>query len=78
MTSSSVTSCKKDISIFKEDSVQITTQRSQIPCFRPDDLVKRLDSHQSANIHPDEVVISSGLPSVSRSFELIKVKFDRM
>jgi hypothetical protein len=78
MTSSSVTSCKKDISVFKEDSVQITTQRSQIPCFRSDDQVKRPDSHQSANIRPDEVVISSGRPSMSRSLELIKVIFVRM
>jgi hypothetical protein len=35
MTSSSVTSCKKAISVFKE-SVQIPSQKSRILCFCPD------------------------------------------
>jgi hypothetical protein len=48
MISSSVTSCKKVISVFNEDSVQIPTQKSQNPCFRPDDSLKRPDTHQSA------------------------------
>jgi len=33
--------------MFKEDFVQIPTQRSQIPSFHQDDLVKRPDAHQS-------------------------------
>jgi hypothetical protein len=41
MTSSSVTSCKKAISVVKEDSVQI-------PCFCPDNPVKHPNPHQSA------------------------------
>jgi len=31
--------------MFKEDSVEIPTQRSRIPSFRPDDLVACLDAH---------------------------------
>jgi hypothetical protein len=48
MTSSSVISCKKAISVFKEDSVQIPTQKRQVLCFRSDGLVKHPDDHQSA------------------------------
>jgi len=44
----SVTSFKKAISSVQEDSVQIPTQRSQILCFHPDDLVKRPVAHQLA------------------------------
>jgi hypothetical protein len=73
MTSSSVTSSKKSISVFKEDSVQIPTQRSRIPCFRPDDPVKRPDSHQLAISVQRGGVIPSGPPSMSRIFELFKV-----
>jgi len=73
MTSSSVTSWKKATSVFKEDSVQIPTQRSRITCFHPDNPVKHPDSHQSATIRLDDVVILFGRPSVCRSFELYKV-----
>jgi hypothetical protein len=44
--------------VFKEDSVQIPTQRSQISCSRPDGLVMRSDAHQcreasnSSRLHP--------------------------
>jgi hypothetical protein len=31
---------------FKEDFVQISTQRSQIPSFHPNGPVMRLDAHQ--------------------------------
>jgi len=48
MTSSSVTSCKKAISVFKEDSMHIPTKKNQILCFRPDNPIKCLDAHQSA------------------------------
>jgi hypothetical protein len=48
MTSFRVTSCKKAISVFKEDSVQIPTQKSWILCFRPNGSVKRPDAHQLA------------------------------
>jgi hypothetical protein len=34
--------------VFKEYSLQIPTQRSRIPCFCPNILVKRPKSHQSA------------------------------
>jgi hypothetical protein len=47
MTSSSVTSCKKAIYVFKEDSVKISMKRSRIPSFRPDDMVFHPDSHLS-------------------------------
>jgi hypothetical protein len=60
MISSSVISCKKAISVIKEDYVQIPTQKSRIPCFRPEVLVKRPDAHQSVTFirtkwqnHPD-------------------------
>jgi hypothetical protein len=42
--------------VFKEDSVHIPTQSSQIPCIRPDDVVFHPDAHQSINIHPDDVI----------------------
>jgi hypothetical protein len=47
MTSSSATSWKKPISMFKEDSMQIPTQKSRILFFFSDGPVKRLDAHQS-------------------------------
>jgi hypothetical protein len=34
--------------MFKEDSMQILTQKSRILCFRLDGPVNRLDAHQSA------------------------------
>jgi hypothetical protein len=46
MTSSNITSCKKAISVIKEDYVP--TQKSRILCFHPDGSVKRLNAHQSA------------------------------
>jgi hypothetical protein len=51
---------KKLVQVFKEDSVHIPTQRSRIPCFRPDGPVMRPDAHQcreasnSSNLHPFE------------------------
>jgi len=45
MTSISVTSCKNAISVFKEDSVHISTQKSRILCFRRDGPVMRPDAH---------------------------------
>jgi hypothetical protein len=60
MTSSSVTSCKKAISMFNEDSVQIPTQKSWILCFCWNGPVKHLNAHQLATFvqttwqyHPD-------------------------
>jgi hypothetical protein len=44
MTISGVTSCKKAISVFKEDFVQFPTKKSRILCFRPDGPVKHLDA----------------------------------
>jgi hypothetical protein len=44
--------------MFKEDSVQIPTQRSRIPRFRPDGPVMCSDAHQCledsqcSNVHP--------------------------
>jgi hypothetical protein len=47
MTIISVTSIKKAISGFQEDSAQFTTQQNLDPQFTiPDDPVKRLDAHQ--------------------------------
>jgi hypothetical protein len=37
---------EKCFKMFKEDSVQIPTQRSRIPRFRPDGLVLRRDAHK--------------------------------
>jgi hypothetical protein len=37
---------EKVISMFKEDSVQIPTQRSRILCFRLDGPIMRPDAHQ--------------------------------
>jgi hypothetical protein len=36
---------EKCFKMFKEDSVQIPTQRSRIPSFRPDGPVMRSDAH---------------------------------
>jgi hypothetical protein len=69
MASSSVTSCKNAISMFKEDYVRILTQKSQILCFRP----KTSRRSSVNNIRPDDVEIPSERSSVSRSFEQVKV-----
>jgi hypothetical protein len=37
---------EKFFMMFQEDSVQILTQKSRIPCFRPDGPVMRPDTHQ--------------------------------
>jgi hypothetical protein len=42
MTAAIVTSFKKAILVFEEDSVQIPTQRSRIPRFRSDIMANRL------------------------------------
>jgi len=63
MTSSSVTSCKKVISVFKEDSVQNSRQRSWIPCIHLDVPVNCPDALQSSNTRLNDVVIPSGPPS---------------
>jgi hypothetical protein len=63
MTSSSDTSYKKAMSVFKEDSVQIPTQKRRIICFHPDSLVKCSDN----------VAIPSRLLSMYRRFEQFKV-----
>jgi hypothetical protein len=70
MTISSVTSCKKAISVFKEDSIQIPTQKSQILCFRPDGLVKHPDGYQSAT---SVRTTWQYRPNAHRSFKLFKV-----
>jgi hypothetical protein len=46
MISSSVTSFKKAISVFKEDSMQISTQKSRILSLHPDGLVMCLEAYQ--------------------------------
>jgi len=46
MTSFSVTSFKKGISEFQEDSVHIQLSKSRILCFRSDCLVICPDAHQ--------------------------------
>jgi hypothetical protein len=49
---------KKCFKMFKEDSVQIPTQRSRILRFFPDGPIMRLDAHQcqeasnSSRLHP--------------------------
>jgi hypothetical protein len=45
MTSFGVITCMKAILVFKEDSMQIPTQKSQILYFHPDGPVKRPDAH---------------------------------
>jgi hypothetical protein len=40
---------EKCFKMFKEDFVQIPTQRSRIPSFRPDGSVMRPDAHQDSN-----------------------------
>jgi hypothetical protein len=68
----SVTCFMKAISVFKEDSVQIPTQRSRIPSNRPDDVVFPSERSSVNNIRQDDVNFPSGRPSVSRNFELFK------
>jgi hypothetical protein len=58
---------------LQEDFVQNSKQLVQFPCIRSDDVVFRPDAHLSSIIHPDDKNFSSGLPSVSRSFELFQV-----
>jgi hypothetical protein len=43
----------KAFSVFKEDSVQILTQRSRIPSNRPDDVVFPSGRSSVSNIRPD-------------------------
>jgi hypothetical protein len=69
----SVTSFMKAISVFKEDSVQIPTQRSRIPSNRPDDVVFPSGRSSVSNIHPDNENFPFGRPSVSRNFEQFKI-----
>jgi hypothetical protein len=51
---------EKCFKMFKEDFVQIATQRSRIPSFCPDGSVMRPDAHlcledsQCSNVHPFE------------------------
>jgi hypothetical protein len=71
MTSSSVTSCNKAILVCKKDSVQIPTQKSRIFCFCWPS--KAFVRSSISNICLDDVVIPSGHPSMSRSFEQFKV-----
>jgi hypothetical protein len=60
MTSFSVTSFKKAISMFKEDSMQILTQKSWILCFRLDGLVMHPDTRQSEKLLNSSSVHPSG------------------
>jgi hypothetical protein len=78
MTSSSVTSCKKVILVFKEDFVQIPTQKKSEPVFPSGWLNKASGCSLVSNIRSDDRAIPSGLPSVSRSFEQFKVASIRM
>jgi hypothetical protein len=61
------------IMCFKKILCRIQDAEVQVPCIRPDDVVFRSDAHQSSNIHPDDEIFPSRLPSVSRSFELFQV-----
>jgi len=63
----------KAISVFKEDSVQIPTQRCRIPSNRPNNVVFPSGRSSVSNIHPDNENFTSGRPSVSRNFELFKI-----
>jgi hypothetical protein len=58
--------------MFKEDSVQIPTQRSRIPSNRPDDVVFPSGRSSVSNIRSNDENFLSGRPSVSRNFELFK------
>jgi hypothetical protein len=73
MTSFCVTSFKKVILEFKEDSVQIPTQQKSDPLFPSRQPSKASRRSSVSNICPDDVAIPSGLPSVSRSFTQFKV-----
>jgi hypothetical protein len=58
---------------FKKTLCRIQDSEVQIPCIRLDDVVFRLDARQSSNIRLDDENFPSGLPSVSKSFELFQV-----
>jgi hypothetical protein len=73
MTSFNVTSFKKVISKFEEDSVQIPTQQKSDPLFLSGRPSKASGCSSINNIRPDDVAMPSGLPSVSRSFKQFKV-----
>jgi hypothetical protein len=62
----------KAISVFKEDSVQIPTQRSRIPSNRLDDVVFPYGHSSMSNIRPDDENFPSRRLSVSRNFKLFK------
>jgi hypothetical protein len=53
--------------------MRISRQRSWIPCILLDVPINRPDARQLSNIRPDDVDIPFGLPSVSKSFELLRV-----
>jgi hypothetical protein len=67
-----VTSFMKAILVFKEDSMQIPTQRSRIPTNHPDDVLFPSERSSVSNIRPDDENFPSGRPSVSRNFKLFK------
>jgi hypothetical protein len=73
MTSFSITSYKKAISVFKEDYVQIPTQEKSDPLFLSEWPSKVSGRSSVSNICPDDVAIPSRLPSVSRRFEQFNV-----
>jgi hypothetical protein len=58
---------------FKKTLCRIQDSEVQVPCIRSDDVVFCPDAHQSSNIHPDDKIFPSGLPFVSRSFELFQI-----
>jgi hypothetical protein len=72
MTRSVLQASRRLFQVFKEDSVQIPTQRSRIPSFRPNSPVMSGRSSVS-NTRPDDVAKPSGYPSVLRSFEQLKL-----